>query len=285
MLGAIIGDVSGSFLEIVEIDYLKKGTIRPYEEKIKILDKKNPLFTENCSCTDDSILTCAIADAILNDQDYEKYLRLYGEREINLGKDKYGRSRFGKGFIEWLNKESEGKSFGNGAAMRVGSVGYLFNNIDDVYQQAKLATIPSHNHIDAINGATMVALSIFLARKKFSKKQIKLAIEKSFNYNLEYNLEELQRNYRFTSKCIETVLPAIYIFLISNSFEDAIRKALSIGGDSDTLACITGSIAEAYYEISDNLIKEVIPYIPEYMDSTINNFYEKINKPIKILRR
>lgn len=285
MLGGIIGDVVGSIYEVKEIEYHTKKLIRPFNERIKVLDNKISLLSEECSYTDDSVLLCAIADAILNEGDYEKYLRFYGMNEINLGFDKYGRSRFGKGFVEWLKHIKEGNSYGNGSAMRISSVGYLFDSEEDIYKHSRLATIPSHNHEEAISGATAVALSIYLLRHNYTKEQLKLEIENKFKYNLDFNLNELQHNYSFTSRCSETVPYAIYCFLISNSFEDAIRKSISIGGDSDTIACIAGSIAEAYYEIPKNLINEIIPYIPLYMDSVINKFYEKINKPIKILRR
>ena len=128
MLGAIIGDVAGSYYEVLEIEYYKKyKLIRPYEERIKILDREMPLFNEYCSCTDDSILTCAIYDAIKNGKcNYEKHLRLCGLREVDLGLDMYGRSRFGKGFVAWLKGEKEGNSYGNGAAMLISPGGYLF---------------------------------------------------------------------------------------------------------------------------------------------------------------
>ena len=143
MLGAIIGDIAGSYYEVLEIKYQKEyKTNRPYEERIKILDRSIPLFTSESSYTDDTILTCAIYDAIKNgNKDYTKYLKDYGKREINLGKDKYGRSRFGKGFIEWLNSDTVGTSYGNGSAMRISPVGYLFDDIDTIRKEAYEATI------------------------------------------------------------------------------------------------------------------------------------------------
>ena len=158
MLGAIIGDIIGSYYEVLEIqERINNKRNRSYEERIKILDENTPLFTENSSVTDDSILTCAIYDAILNDKDYERYLKEYGIREINLGNDQYGRSRFGKGFVEWLENKKEGNSYGNGSAMRISPVGYLFNNLDEVKEESRKATITSHNHEEAIKGAEAVA--------------------------------------------------------------------------------------------------------------------------------
>ena len=283
MLGAIIGDVVGSYYEVLEIEYYRKYKVsRPYEERIKILDKDTPLFTDNCSCTDDSILTCAIYDAIKNGNgNYEKYLRDYGLREINAGLDKYGRSRFGKGFVAWLKNEKEGNSYGNGAAMRISPVGYLYDNINDVKHESFLATIPSHNNIDAIKSAEAVAVSIFMLRNGISKNKLKEYIVNNY-YNLSFNLESLQRNYKFSSKAINSVPQALFVFFESNDFEDAIRKAISIGGDSDTIACIVGSLAEACYGIPEQIKKEVKPYLKDYMLDLLSDEY--YNDKIKCLR-
>ena len=264
MLGAIIGDIAGSYYEVLEIKYKKSSkTNRPYEERIKILDKNTPLFNMYSSYTDDTVLTCAIYDAIKNgNKDYEKYLREYGMKEINLGLDQYGRSRFGKGFVEWLSNNTEGNSYGNGAAMRISPVGYLFNTLEEVKEQSYLATIPSHDNIDAIIGAEAVASSIFLLRNGYSKDEVVKYIKDSY-YDIYLDLETLQRNNEFSSKASVTVPQALYIFSISNDFEDCIRKAISIGGDTDTIACIAGSLAEAYYGIDDKLKEEVKKYLSD----------------------
>lgn len=274
MLGAIIGDVAGSYYEVLEIEYYKKYKCpRPYEERIKVMDKNVSLFTNDSSCTDDSILTCAIYDAIKNgDHDYYKYLKAYGLSEISLGLDQYGRSRFGKGFVSWLNGKKTGNSYGNGAAMRVGSVGYMFNNPDDVKREAILATIPSHNNDEAVNSAIAVATSIFFLRNGFTKTQLKNYIETYF-YKLDFDLDKLRHNYKFTSKASESVPEALYVFLESVDFEDAIRKAISIGGDSDTIACIVGALAEAHYGIPDELKMGVKPYLRDYMVDLLGEVY------------
>ena len=272
MLGAIIGDVAGSYLEVLEVNEIKNGH-RSYDERIKILDRNNPLFTDDCSCTDDSILTMAIYDAIVNGNcEYEKYLREYGLREVNEGIDLYGRSRFGSGFIKWLEGNFQGESYGNGAAMRIGPVGYLFGTIDEVKEQVRLATVPSHNHIDAIKGAEAVAVTIFLLRTGHSKEDVYEYIKRNY-YELNYDLEDLQRNNVFSSKSSVSVPQALYVFFQSNDFEDSIRKALSIGGDSDTIACIVGSISEAYYGIDEKLKEEVKPYIKDYMMPLLKEKY------------
>ena len=274
MLGAIIGDVAGSFIEVLEIQ--GRNTIdrhRSFGERVKVLDKNTSLFGEYSSCTDDSILTVAIWDAIVNGNcEYEKYLRKYGLREINNGVDLYGRSRFGSGFVAWLESNYQGQSYGNGAAMRISPVGYLFDFLDEVKEQARLATIPSHNHPDAIKGAEAVAVTIFLLRTGHSKEEVYDYIKSNY-YDLNYDLEDLQRNYVFSSKSSESVPQALYVFFQSNGFEDSIRKALSIGGDSDTIACIVGSISESYYGISDELKCEVKPYIKDYMLPLVEKRY------------
>ena len=266
MIGAIIGDVAGSYYEVLEINYYKNHKEpRPYEERIKVLDKNLELFTNNSSVTDDSILTCSIYDAIVNGKcNYEKYLKEYGKKEIELGLDQYGRSRFGKGFVDWLTGDYQGESYGNGASMRISPVGYLFNSLDEVKKQARLATIPSHNNSEAIKGAECVAVSIYLLRNGYSKESLKKYITNNY-YKLDYDLETLQRTYKFSSRTDESVPQALYVFLISNDFEDSIRKAISIGGDADTIACIVGSLAEAYYGVDEKLKNSVKPYLRDYM--------------------
>jgi ADP-ribosylglycohydrolase len=138
-------------------------------------------------------------------------------------------------------------SWGNGSAMRVSPVGWAYNDIDTVLQKAKESAEITHNHPEGIKGAQATALSIYLARMKKTKEEIKNEIERRFSYNLNFDLESLRKYYKFNESCQQTVPQAIYTLLISENFEDSIRKAIYIGGDSDTLACINGSIAEAYY--------------------------------------
>jgi len=273
MFGAIIGDIIGSYYEVLEIEHQKKyHKPRPYNERIKIM--KDELFNENSSCTDDTVLTVAIADAIINGNcNYEKYLREYGIKEINLGLDKYGRSRFGSGFVDWLKGNYQGTSYGNGAAMRISPIGY-FNTLEEVKYNSYLATIPSHNHIDSIKASESIATSIYLLNNGISKEELKKYIENNY-YKLDYDLEDLRHNNKFSSKSNVTVPQAIYIFLKSNSFEDSIRKAISIGGDTDTISAITGSLSEAYYGVPDYLINKANEYLTDDMKKVINDFYRK----------
>lgn len=268
MLGAIIGDVVGSYYEVLEVKEIKNGH-RSYEERIKILDQNTPLFTNNSSVTDDSILTFAIYKAIKENKPYEEMLKYYTKEEIDLGKDMYGRSRFGKGFVEWVNGNTQGTSYGNGASMRISPVGYLFDTLEEVKQETYKATIPSHNHEESILCAEAVSTSIFLLRNGMSKEELKEYIEKNY-FKLDYDLEDLRRNYKFSSKSINSVPQAIFAFLESNSFEETIRNAISIGGDTDTIACIAGSLAESYYGIPEDLLEQVKPYLKDYMKELLD---------------
>lgn len=274
MFGAIIGDIAGSYYEVEEVNYWKKyKRPRPYGDKVKILDDRVALFDENSSCTDDSVLTCAIYDAIKNGNcQYEKYLREYGLREIGLGYDQYGRSRFGKGFELWLKGNYQGISYGNGAAMRVSPIGFYFDSLEEVKAEARRSCIPSHNHEDAIKGAEAVAVGIFLLRNGIKKDEVEKYIKANY-YDLEYDLEDLQRNYMFSSKSSNSVPQALYVFFQSNDFTDSIRKAISIGGDSDTIASIVGALAEACYGIDENIKRDAISYMRPYMIELFKDRY------------
>ena len=280
MLGAIIGDVAGSDLEVKEIKALKEGKNVSYDDRMKIMDKNTPLFNDKCETTDDSCLTIAILDAILNHKSYEESLREYGLRELNYGLDKYGRNRFGTGFTNWLNKDSKCDSYGNGCAMRISPVGFMFDSIKEIKKQSKLATIPSHNNPESIKCAEAVALSIYLLRSGLSKEYVKNYIRVNY-FDLNYDLENLRCNYKFKVRAIDSVPQALFCFFESNDFEDAIRKALSIGGDTDTIACITGSLAEAHYKVPDELKKQVKPYLKDYMVPILEQYYKEEKEKIK----
>ena len=279
MYGAIIGDVAGSYYEILESRARKNKQIRSYMEKTMILDKNIPLFTEKSSCTDDSILTIAIMDAKLNNKDYKETLKEFGLRELELGKDIYNRGRFGKGFVKWLTGDYEGDSYGNGCAMRISSIGFLCNSLEEVKEESYKATIPSHNHEESIKCAEAVAVSIFLLRNGLSKEKLKEYIESNY-FKLDYNLDDLRLNYLFTSRAIDSVPQAIYCFLESKDFENAIRISLSIGGDSDTIAAITGALAEAYYGVPEDLIEKVNQYLRDYMNPVLEKYYGKNKKKV-----
>ena len=224
MIGAIAGDIIGS---VYEHDGIKT--------------KDFPLFHPECRFTDDTVLTVAIADAILSGQPYLHTVRTMARRYPNAG--------YGGSFHRWIHSPDSRpyNSWGNGSAMRVSPVGFAFSSEDEVLRQARLTAEITHNHPEGIKGAEAIALAVFLARTTRDKALIRNRIVRLFGYDLDRTLDSIRPTYSFDVSCQGTVPEAIVAFLESDSYEDAIRNAISLGGDSDTLACITGGIAEAFY--------------------------------------
>ena len=224
MLGAITGDIIGSVYEWNNIK-----------------TKDFPLFDVNCQFTDDTVLTVAVAEVILNGGGYVERLKEYYRCYPDAG--------YGGNFRLWSESTSSEpyNSWGNGSAMRVSPVGFAGTDLDSVLREAKHSAEVTHNHPEGIKGAQATAAAIFLARNGYEKSAIKSYIETTFGYNLGQNLETIRPAYRFDVSCQGSVPQAILAFLESADFEDAIRNAVSLGGDSDTIACITGGIAEAFY--------------------------------------
>lgn len=253
MIGAIAGDIIGSVYE-----------------GFPIKTTEFELFTSNSRFTDDTVLTVAVADCILNGKDYTKTLKEYGRLYPNAG--------YGGMFRHWLRSDGLGpyNSFGNGSAMRVSPVGFAFNTLEKVLSEAKRSAEVTHNHPEGIKGAQAVATAIFLSRNHESKEEIKKYIENRFGYNLSQTLEEIRPNYSFDETCQGSVPQAIIAFLESVSYEDAIRKAISLGGDSDTLACITGGIAEAFYGgIPEHIEKKTMEILDDRLREVILKFRKK----------
>ena len=224
MIGAIAGDIIGSVYEH-----------RP------IKTKAFPLFDPRCRFTDDSVLTVAVADSVLTGRPYLESMRDIGRRYPDAG--------YGSAFIHWLHSHDPWpyNSWGNGSAMRVSPVGFAFATEDDVLHQAQKTAEISHNHPEGIKGAQATALGVFLARTVHDKEKIRRQIGQRFDYDLDRTVDDIRPGYTFEVSCQKTVPEAIIAFLDSQSYEDAVRNAVSLGGDSDTLACITGAIAEAFY--------------------------------------
>lgn len=234
MIGAIAGDIIGAAFEFC-------NTKRTDFE----------LFSQRSKFTDDTVLTVAIADAILTGRDYAEVMREYGK--------KYPDSGYGDMFKRWLYSDNPKpyNSFGNGSAMRVSPVGFAFDTVNKVLEEAKKSAEVTHNHPEGIKGAQAVAMAVFLSRNSKDKTYIKDSIEDSLSYNISYTLEDVKPSYDFDETCKGTVPPAIIAFLESKDYEDTIRKAVSIGGDSDTIVCIAGGIAQAYYKkIPDYIVSE-----------------------------
>ena len=224
MLGAILGDVIGSVHEY-------SGT----------KTKTFPLFVAHSTFTDDSVLTIAVAEWILDGGDLSDLLAAYTRRYPGRG--------YGGMFAEWASARVREpyNSFGNGSAMRASPAGFAATTLDDALDLGERSAAVTHNHSEGIRGAQATAAAIFLARHGHDRAQIREAIESRFGYDLSRCLDDIRPNYSFTELCRQTVPPALIAFLESTDYEDAIRNAISLGGDADTLACITGGLAEAFY--------------------------------------
>ena len=252
MLGAIAGDVIGSVYEA---------------HPIKSTDF--PLFGRYAKFTDDTVLTVAVAYSILEKVDYATALRTFGRRYPNAG--------YGASFYHWIFSPDTRpyNSWGNGSAMRVSPVGFAFESVDVVLKEAEKSASVTHNHPEGIKGAQATALAVFLARKGENKDFIKTEIEKRFAYSLDRTLNEIRPNYRFDVSCQGSVPESIIAFLASRDFEDAVRKAISLGGDSDTMACIAGGIAQAFYrEIPEDIVANVRDRLPGEFLEIIDRFME-----------
>ncbi len=225
MIGAIIGDVTGSVYEW---------------NSIKTTDFE--LFSYKSHFTDDTVMTIATADALLHNLTYEDAYNKWGRRYFNAG---YGRS-----FLKWIRSSTKRpyNSFCNGSAMRVSPVGWMFDTLEDTLAEAEATAICTHDHPDGIAGAQSVAAAIFLARTGSDKNAIRSFISDYFHYDLDRNINAIRPEYEFDVTCPGSVPEAIIAFLESTDYESAIRLAISLGGDSDTQACIAGAIAEAFYK-------------------------------------
>lgn len=248
MYGAIIGDIVGSRFE---------GN--PHKSKVF------ELFTDDCTPTDDSVLTVAVADAIMADNDFEYYLRHWGV--------KYPYAGYGGTFIHWLANEIPAyNSYGNGSAMRVSPIGWAYHDLETTREMARKSAEVTHNHPEGIKGAESVASAIWMTRNRYNKNEIKQYIEKEFGYDLSRKLDDIRKTYQFDVTCQGSVPEAIICFLEGEDFEDTIRNAVSLGGDSDTQAAIAGSIAEAYFGIPSRLIDRCNDYLPREMRDVIIDF-------------
>ncbi|MCI0507214.1 MAG: ADP-ribosylglycohydrolase family protein [Gammaproteobacteria bacterium] len=256
MLGAIAGDVIGSAYE-------------GWPVKTKDFD----LFIPGTTYTDDTVLSVAIADAILHHKDYEPLLLKYGRRYPNAG---YGRS-----FSQWLNAPHPQpyNSWGNGSAMRVSPIGFAFDSKIKVLEEARKSAVITHNHPEGIKGAQATALAVYLAHTGYEKEEIKSEIQKLFKYDLDRRLDDIRDSYMYTLSCQGSVPESIIAFLESTDYEDAVRNAISLGGDADTMACIAGSIAQAYYKfIPVELITAVTEYLPQPFLRIIEEFDQRFIK-------
>ncbi len=257
MRGAIVGDIVGSIYQ---------GAMSMNEDF--------PLFASDCRFTDDTVLTIAIAEAIQNNTGYAASLRQWGRR--------YPRAEYGLNFGMWLLRDGAGpyNSFGNGSAMRVSPVGWAFSELSAVLVEARKTAEVTHNHPEGIKGAQAIAAAIFVARMGYSKPQIKNMMEHIFNYDCSETIDAIRRRSQFDITCQGTVPMATIAFLQSHSFEHAIRVAVSFGGDTDTLACITGAIAEAFYGgVPPQIWEQTRTFLDAKLTNIIDTFTDHFHIP------
>lgn len=250
MVGAIAGDIIGSVYEVYPI----KTT-------------EFPLFNRHSQFTDDTVLTVAVAYSILKKVDYVTSLKTFGQ--------KYPYAGYGATFFHWIFSPNSQpyNSWGNGSAMRVSPIGFACDSVEDVLAEAKKSAEVTHNHPEGIKGAQATALSIFLARTGKSKEDIRQEISERFAYNLNRTVDEIRPAYSFDVSCQGSVPESIIAFLDSENFEDAVRKGISLGGDSDTIACITGGIAQAFYKkIPQEIISNVRRRLPDELLTIVDEF-------------
>ena len=260
MYGAILGDIIGS----------------PYEFDRGGKTKEFPLFSDASEYTDDTIMALAVAEAFLSSAPGEdpQITRERLVRHMRQWGRKYPDAGYGIRFSRWLWEKTPSPycSFGNGSAMRVCAAGWLYKDLEQVRRMAKLSAEVTHNHPEGIKGAEAIAAAIFLARTGNTKPEIRAYVEENFHYDLSRTCDEIRPGYHHVESCQETVPEAITAFLEGQSFEDVIRTAVSLGGDCDTLTCIAGSIAEAFYGVPETLKEEVHKRLPEELLEVLRRF-------------
>ena len=261
MIGAIIGDSIGS---VYEFSPVKRTDFEAW--------------TPDSRFTDDSVMTVATADAILNGGDYGASYRRWGRLFPNASF--WPNAGYGGSFVRWLAKDDAPPydSFGNGSAMRVGPIGWAFATLEETLAEAEKSAVCSHNHPEGVKGAQATAAAIFWARNGESKDFIRASVEKMFGYDLSKNCDEIRPDYRFSEICQTTVPQALAAFFDASNFEEAIRLAVSLGGDADTLACITGSVAEAFWgaaSIPNDWRQKTLERLDERLKAVVDAFEAK----------
>ena len=253
MLGAIAGDIIGS----------------PYERRPHT-STDFPLFGPDSTFTDDTVLTAAIAHSILTGCDYREALLDFANRYPHRG--------YGGRFKNWVRLGGPGpyNSLGNGSAMRVSPVGFAFDSLEEVLREARRSAAVTHDHPEGIKGAQATATAVFLARTGSTRDQIRQSIEEIVGYDLSTPIDEIRPTYRFDVTCQGSVPQAIICFLQSSDFEDAVRKAVSLGGDSDTQAAIAGGIAQAFYGgVPVPIAAAAMARLDDHLRSVVTQFRQK----------
>jgi len=253
MLGSIIGDIIGSVYEF-----------HPTK------DYNFEAFAEGSTFTDDTVLTIAIADALLNEHSFKDAVYKWARKHPKRG--------YGRKFWNWMvSKDPQPyNSFGNGSAMRASPIGFMELPLDEKIALAKESAIITHNHPEGVKGAQAIATAIHMALNGQDKMQIKKAIEESYQYDLSRDYQDIKVDYKYDITCPGSVPEAFIAFLESEDYESAIRLAISLGGDADTQACMVGGMAEAYYkELPEEFIHKAMGILPEEMQAIIRNYYKR----------
>lgn len=256
MLGAIAGDIIGSVHE-------GAGT----------KTKDFPLFVEDSRFTDDTVLTIAVAERLLRGGSYVDLFHEYFHA--------YPLAGYGTSFIRWAGYRQRDpyNSWGNGSAMRVSPIGFACASLDEVLAQAQASADVTHNHPEGVRGAQATAVAIFLARSGRTKVDIKEQIEREFGYRLSERLDDIRERYRFDVSCQGSVPQSIIAFLEADSYEDAVRNAISLGGDADTMACIAGGIAEAFFgSVPDEISSPSLAALDDRLREVVNEFRDRFVK-------
>jgi ADP-ribosylglycohydrolase len=259
MIGAIAGDVIGSSWEGMGV---KK--------------KEFELFGATSRFTDDTVLTVAVADCLLHGRDYGSAYRDYFQHHARAG--------FGAFFAKWAMSHDPLPygSYGNGAAMRVSPIGWAFETLDDVLAEARKSAAVTHDDPEGMRGAEAVAAAVFLARSDVTRNEMRRLLERRFGYDLSRPLDEIRPSYRFDLTAAGSVPEAIIAFLESRDWEDAVRNAVSLGGDADTQACIAGAIAEAYYGVPEEIVAGTRSRLNEHFRGIIDAFETRYGRgPIR----
>lgn len=252
MIGAVIGDIVGSVYEFN--NYRAKDF--------------DPLFHPKSFFTDDTICTIAVADALVNDRHPRESLRDWGRRY----RDKVS---WGSRFLRWIHSDSDKPidSYGNGAAMRVSPAGFLATTLEEAVSLSNRVTQVTHNHPDGMAGAASTASAIFLARSGKTAEEIRAHVAETYGYKLHLTVDQIRPTYTFNETCIDTVPQALICALEATDFEDAIRNAVSIGGDSDTVAAIAGAVAEGLFGVPDHIAHQAWARIPLEMKIVLRKMY------------
>lgn len=260
LLGTIIGDIAGSRFELVN---------NKYGKEFEFLHKF-------CRYTDDSVMTLAVAKAFLEaKEDYDDFEEQTIKSMTEVGR-KYTSCGYGPSFYRWIMSEDHKPygSFGNGSAMRISAVGVVAKSIEEIKKLSAIVTNVSHNHPDSINGSEATAVAIHMALNGKSKNEIKKYIEDNYVKIDDLKIDTMKPQY-FHINCVETVKQSIGAFLESTDYEDAIRNAIALGGDSDTIGAITGSIASAFYGIPEDISKKALEYLDDYLIKIHDDFNAK----------